>query len=220
MECISRHEEQLALLWGKHDRSTVDRIVKVCEGVEKGLARVEERLSKVEKAVFTNGKWTIGQRIDDQCKDLKITMLKLEKKAGRDDLKMVEEVMERKIEAAQRASASREHAERLWEIQRGLSESMTALQSLLATKIDRSEAGHFTSVLTKVGSVSDHMDRADERINALETDLKSVSDTLNCHAQSKVEIQKDLCSLRKELMKRAESSDLEAVRQNWQLLQS
>ncbi len=219
MECISRHEEQLAVLWGKHDRSNVDRIVNVCERVEKGLARLEERLSKVEKAVFTNGKCTIGQRIDDQCKDLKITMQMLEKKAGLDDLNTVEEVMERKLEAVQSASASREHAERLWEIQRGLSESMTALQSLLATKIDRSEAGHFTSVLTKVGSVSDHMDRADERINTLETDLKSVSDTLNTHAQSKDEIQNDLLSLRKELIKRAASSDLEAVCQNWQQFQ-
>ncbi len=220
MECITRHEEQLALLWGKHDRSTVDIIVNVCERVEKGLARVEERLSKVEKVVFTNGKQNIGQRIDEQCKDLKITMQKLEKKAGQDDLKMVEEVMERKIEAVQRTSASREHAERLWETQRGLSESMTVLQSLLATKIDRSEAGHFTSLLSKVGSVSDYMDRADERINALETDLKSVSDTLNNHTQSKVETQKDLRTLRKELMKRAVSSDLAAVRQNSQLLQS
>ncbi len=219
MECISRHDEQLALLWGENDRSTVDIIVKVCEKVEKGLTRVEERLSKVEKIVLTDGKRNIGQRIDEQCKDLKIAMQKLEKKAGNDDLKVVEETMERKIEAVQRTSSSREHAERLWETQRGLSESMTALQSLLATKIDRSEAGHFTSVLSKVGSVSDYMDRADERINALETDIKSVSDTLNSHAQSNVEIQKDLRTLRKELIKKATSSDLVAVRQNPQLLQ-
>ncbi len=213
MECISRHEEQLALLLEKHDRSTVDRIVKVCERVEKGLARLDERLSKVEETIFPHGGRAIGQRIDEQCKDLNITMQSLENKAGYDDLKMVEEVMERKIEAAQRASASREHAERLWETQRGLSESMTALQSLLATKIDRSEAGHFTSVLSKVGSVSDYMDRADERINALETDLKSVSDTLNSHELSKIESQKDLRTLREELMKRAVSSELAAVKQ-------
>lgn len=224
LQTLDNQAKQLVILQEEvAKRATKKDIERMSVDFDSRISSVEGRLMQIEKEIhvpesrniFGSSGGSIGYHVGEHTKALEWITAQIYSKADKreleDEAKRIDQTLLHNTRALKLWAMDRRSGEDLLQTQSAQHQELSSVQYLLSTKLDRSEAAHIQTLLTKAGQVAEFFEDTAHRLDVVEEGVKEAQDSDRAHLVTLEKIKRDIQQTTVVLNTKADTTSLDDI---------